>query len=119
MSYKPIVLVTGANTGIGYEIVKTLYQSPTAYEIVLGGRTLSKVEEAREKISSLPSRSTLSTLQVDISSDASIEAAVTSIQERHQGLDILINNAGMTLSQFSSILTAQALLSIPRLPTAS
>ena len=96
---KIVTLVTGANTGIGYEIVKALCQSSTAYEIILGGRTLSKVEEAKQMLHSEhpSSPSTLSTVQVDVSSDASIDAASAAIKERHGRINILINNAGITL----------------------
>ena len=99
MSSKPVVLITGANTGIGFEIVKALYQSSNAYEIILSGRTLSKVEKAQQTIlSELPSsQSTLSTLQIDINSDASIEAAAQVIKQRFERIDVLINNAGKTL----------------------
>lgn len=36
------------NTGIGLEALKALCESPTAYEILLGCRTISKGENASE-----------------------------------------------------------------------
>lgn len=85
-----------ANSGLGYEVVKALYATDVPYELVIGTRTLSKGDEAlatlKTEVTSSPS--TLSTLQVDLASDASLEAAVKTIADKHGRLDVLINNAG-------------------------
>ncbi|KAK7715184.1 hypothetical protein SLS64_003882 [Diaporthe eres] len=95
-SDKKIILITGANTGLGYEVVKALYATDVPYELVIGTRSLSKGDEAiatlKTEVPSSPS--TLSTLQVDLASDASLEAAVKTLSEKHGHLDALINNAG-------------------------
>ncbi|KAI1407535.1 NAD(P)-binding protein [Hypoxylon sp. FL1857] len=95
-SDKKIVLVTGGNTGLGYEIVKALYQTDTPYEIIIGCRTPSKGEDAIAKLrNEIPqSPSSLSTLQVDLNSDESLEKAVEALQSKHGRLDVLINNGG-------------------------
>lgn len=84
------------NTGLGYEAVKALYASPEPYELIVGTRSLSKGEDAITQLKSeVPqSRSTISTVQVDVTSDASLEAAVSNISEAHGRLDTLLNNAG-------------------------
>lgn len=46
MSTKRIVLITGANTGIGYETVKQLLESGRPYHIILGSRSPDKGDEA-------------------------------------------------------------------------
>ncbi|XDG08073.1 hypothetical protein ABKA04_007688 [Annulohypoxylon sp. FPYF3050] len=94
---KKIVLVTGANTGLGYEIIKALYQTDIPYEIIVGCRTVSKGEAAIAKLkeeTTAPSPSSLSTLQVDLSSDASLENAVDTLESKYGRVDVLINNAG-------------------------
>ncbi|KAI2605447.1 NAD(P)-binding protein [Hypoxylon fragiforme] len=101
-SDKKIVLVTGGNTGLGYETVKALYQTDTPYELIIGCRTISKGETAiatlRTEVPQSPS--SLSTLHVDLESDASLENAVESIASRFAGrLDVLVNNGGGTFDQ--------------------
>ncbi|KKY38942.1 putative short chain [Diaporthe ampelina] len=95
-SDKKIILITGANTGLGYEVVKALYATDVPYELIIGTRSLSKGDEAiatlKAGVSSSPS--TLSTLQVDLASDASLEAAVKTVAEKHGRIDALVNNAG-------------------------
>ncbi|KAL7621709.1 hypothetical protein AAE478_009036 [Parahypoxylon ruwenzoriense] len=94
---KKIVLVTGGNTGLGFEIVKALYQSDSPYDIIIGCRTLSKGENAIAALKTeIPqSASSLSTLHIDLTSDSTLEAAVKTVGERYGGkLDVLINNGG-------------------------
>ena len=96
MSSKPIIFITGANTGLGFEAVKALCQSNTAYEIIVGSRSAEKGESAISSLKQeVPSTtSTLSTVSVDISSDDSIQKAYDTISSRFNKIDILINNAG-------------------------
>jgi NAD(P)-dependent dehydrogenase (short-subunit alcohol dehydrogenase family) len=96
MSSRDIVLITGANTGIGLETVKALLQSSKAYHILLGSRTLSKGEDAVAQLKSeFPkSESTVETVQVDIESDESIGKLYEVVEGKVGRVDVLINNAG-------------------------
>ncbi|KAI1177849.1 hypothetical protein F4777DRAFT_576664 [Nemania sp. FL0916] len=93
---KKILLITGGNTGIGFEAIKTLCESPNAYEILLGCRTVSKGEAAIAEVKKLVpnTASSISTLQVDLQSDESLEKAVAEISSKYGVLDILVNNGG-------------------------
>ncbi|EGP84578.1 unnamed protein product [Zymoseptoria tritici ST99CH_1E4] len=95
-SNKEVVLITGGNTGLGLEAVKALYKSKSAYEIVIGSRDPKKGEDAVSRVEAevSDSPSSLSVIQVDISSDDSITKARDEIQSRFGRLDVLLNNAG-------------------------
>lgn len=97
MSSKTIVLITGANTGLGYEIVRALCSSDQAYEIILGGRSIDKAKKAAEtaKNEYSQTKSTLSPVQIDIEDDDSINALYEHVQKTYGRIDTLINNAGM------------------------
>lgn len=96
MDQNIIVLVTGANTGLGFEIVKGLYTSEKSYEIILGGRSLIKAQQAAHTLSKdFPSsRSKLWPMQIDIEDDESIQRVFGKVQIKFGKLDFLVNNAG-------------------------
>ncbi|KAN0090041.1 NAD(P)-binding protein [Hyaloscypha variabilis] len=101
MSSAEVILVTGANTGLGFEIIRALCSSGKTYDILLAGRSLLKANEAVSSISkefpSSPSK--LWPLQVDIEDDDSIQKAFEEVHSKFSKVDALINNAGVQLDQ--------------------
>ena len=96
MSAREVTLVTGANTGLGFQIIRALCGSDRPYDILLGGRSLSKVEQAITSITQeFPSSSSkVWPIQIDIEDDNSIQKAFEEVQSNFGRLDALINNAG-------------------------
>lgn len=92
----PIIFITGANTGLGLEIVKALFQSPKAYTILLGGRSIEKAEKAARQVQEkFPgSRAVAVPVQVDLEDDESIQKSCDYIASQYERVDVLINNAG-------------------------
>ncbi|CAF3132597.1 unnamed protein product, partial [Rotaria sp. Silwood2] len=89
-----VVLVTGANTSLGFEVVKTLVvvsKDPNKTIILLGSRDMQRGQDA---ISRLDSLSNVHLLQLGTSSQDSIARATNEIKEKYNSyLDIIINNA--------------------------
>jgi NAD(P)-dependent dehydrogenase (short-subunit alcohol dehydrogenase family) len=96
-----IVFITGANTGIGFQVVRALYASPEPYRILLGSRSLSNASSAISSLKTeIPSStSTLTPIQIDIEDDTSILAAYNTIESTVGKVDVLINNAGAQFEQ--------------------
>ena len=96
MASNPVILITGANSGLGFETVKSLYKSTTAYTIFLGGRNIDKANAAAEEArTEFPwSASIISTVEIDIEDHESIFRAFEHVTTQHGRLDVLINNAG-------------------------
>jgi NAD(P)-dependent dehydrogenase (short-subunit alcohol dehydrogenase family) len=97
MSSNPILFITGGNTGLGFETIRSLCQSKKGYTILLGGRSIDKANTAAKAAQTeFPqSLSTIATIQIDIEDDVSISKAFDQIASRYGRLDILVNNAGM------------------------
>ncbi|CAF3893970.1 unnamed protein product [Adineta steineri] len=94
-----VILVTGANKGIGFEVVKKLVRRSSSGNndvILLGSRDLQRGQDALKQLGSPPNTHIL---ELDTSSKESIARATNEIKQKYGGrLDILINNAGMARS---------------------
>ena len=104
MDFQTIVLVTGANQGLGFEMVKSLSSRANNYTILLAARDISKGKDAASSLDSskFASNTTVEPIELDISSDDSIETAVKHIKNTYSRLDVLVNNAGIAYSNGSN-----------------
>ena len=102
MASPKVVLVTGGNSGIGYETVKAFLQSDKAYHVLLGSRSLGKANLAIETLRKECPESTnnVEAVEVDLTSDESIEKAFKQVKASPGHIDALINNAGMHTSLY-------------------
>jgi NAD(P)-dependent dehydrogenase (short-subunit alcohol dehydrogenase family) len=92
MSEKTIVLVTGANKGIGYEIAAGL--GALGWTVGVGARDEERREAAVEKLRA--GGVDAFGVPLDVTDDATVAAAARLIEERTGRLDVLVNNAGVT-----------------------
>jgi NAD(P)-dependent dehydrogenase (short-subunit alcohol dehydrogenase family) len=98
MPSRKLALVTGANRGIGFEIVRQL--SKHDFRVVLTARNRNAGERAVAKLNGNVNFQTL-----DVSDEASIQRAAKEFGDNHDRLDVLVNNAGIYPDEGSNILT--------------
>lgn len=82
-----IILVTGANRGIGFAIVQAAAGKIPNATFILGCRALEAGHEAVKKLRGLDSKSVFDVVRIDIENDESILAAVKYITEQYGKLD--------------------------------
>jgi len=86
-------LVTGANSGIGYQAALELARHGA--HVLLGCRDAAKGEAALQRLLREAPGANAEVVSLDMASLASIRAAAEQIVSRTQPLDLLINNAGV------------------------
>ncbi|HSO86019.1 MAG TPA: SDR family NAD(P)-dependent oxidoreductase [Draconibacterium sp.] len=89
---KPIALITGATSGIGE--ATALLLAKNNYDVIITGRRKEKLLLLKEKITA-ETNSNVFTLNFDIRSLRENEAAINSLPEEWQNIDVLVNNAGL------------------------
>jgi NAD(P)-dependent dehydrogenase (short-subunit alcohol dehydrogenase family) len=87
-----VALVSGANRGIGKEVVRQL--AGLGYEVLLGGRDGAKASAAARELNQ-GGVGTVRALTLDVADEASIEAAAARVSSEVSRLDVLVNNAGV------------------------
>ncbi len=86
-------LITGANTGLGYETALELAKKSAT--VILAGRNEEKLSEACARISALVPSASLDTAVIDLNSIAAIQSFAETFVQSGKPLDVLINNAGV------------------------
>lgn len=86
-------VVTGANSGIGYEAARALLRKGGT--VVLACRNLEKAEVALSKIRETQPKAKAQIIRLDLSSLKSVKEFADEFKEQHESLDVLINNAGV------------------------
>ena len=94
------VIVTGANSGIGYETALALAKRNA--HVVLACRSHSKGEEAVGKIEASRPSGSVELMLLDLSSLDSVRAFAAAFNAAHDRLDLLINNAGVMMPPFGT-----------------
>ena len=93
------VIITGATDGIGLVNAKKFAQ--TGHELILHGRNHDKLKNIQnEIIESINPKCKIYTYQADLSEIDQVHDLVSLINNDHDSLDILINNAGVYTEKF-------------------
>ncbi|SHM84422.1 NAD(P)-dependent dehydrogenase, short-chain alcohol dehydrogenase family [Cyclobacterium lianum] len=93
-----ICLVTGGNSGIGFETAKEL--SLRGSKVILLCRSADKAEKARKEITALHPEAEIDLAIADLSSQKQVRTVAQEILEQYPKIDVLVNNAGAWFSEF-------------------
>jgi NAD(P)-dependent dehydrogenase (short-subunit alcohol dehydrogenase family) len=87
------VLITGANKSIGFEAARQLLQQ--GYYVYLGSRDAQRGQQAVDQLHA-EGLTQVELLAIDVTDSTSITAAREALGQKTAGLDVLINNAGIS-----------------------
>lgn len=87
---KPIAIVTGATSGIGEACARRLHCA--GYRVIITGRNVSRLDALKEELGEdvLP-------LVFDVRDREAAEAAIASLPQEWENIEVLVNNAGLAL----------------------
>ncbi len=95
MDKNSVVIVTGANSGMGKATSVGL--AKTGATVVMLCRNKAKGEKAVHEVRDLSVNSSVELMLCDLGSRKSIEDFCTEFKKKYQRLDVLVNNAGVIL----------------------
>ncbi len=88
-----VIMVTGANSGIGYEAARAFAQHGA--HVVLACRNRTKADAAIADIRASAADPSVEVLEVDLGDLDSVASAAKQFLSDHDRLDVLVNNAGL------------------------
>lgn len=94
-------MVTGANKGIGKEVVRQL--ATLGYEVYLGARNADLGQKAVDELNASGLKD-VHLLVIDVTSDESVKLASETLSKKVSALDVLVNNAGVSLFKEDALL---------------
>ncbi|OYN78729.1 SDR family NAD(P)-dependent oxidoreductase [Mycolicibacterium sphagni] len=89
-------VITGANTGLGYETARAL--AAKGAHVVIAVRNLDKGKAAADLIGRRYPGADVSVQELDLTSLDSVRAAAGQLRAGHDRIDLLINNAGVMMT---------------------
>ncbi len=93
-----VAIVTGANSGIGYEMARELARKGAT--VVLACRSQSRGETALSQIRTENPNANVELMLLNLGDLASVRGFADEFNNRYDRLDILINNAGIMMPPF-------------------
>ncbi|MGQ7843627.1 SDR family NAD(P)-dependent oxidoreductase [Granulosicoccus sp. 3-233] len=87
------ILITGASDGLGLETARRLVSE--GHRVLVHGRNEEKVSGVVAELAGLPGAGPVESVVADLSHLDEVDALADTVIERHQSLDVLINNAGV------------------------
>jgi len=93
-----VIIVTGGNSGLGYESVKAF--AAKGAEVIMTSRSLAKGEKARDGILKDHPDGRIELMQLDLGDLESVRRFADSFRERYRRLDVLLNNAGIMMTPY-------------------
>lgn len=94
-----VAIVTGANTGIGYETALGLAQ--TGMKVILACRNLDKAQQAKKTLLAQVPEADLEIIELDLSRLSSVRTFADTYRQHCSRLDLLINNAGIMIPPYT------------------
>ena len=88
----PLAIITGANTGLGFETARGLLQ--VGFEVVITSRNLERGEKAVARLKSEYPNGQISALALDLSNQSSVRAFAPRFTQAQKKWDVLVLNAG-------------------------
>jgi len=93
------VIVTGGNSGLGYESVKAF--ALKGAQVTMACRSMTKGEEAKKRIVRFLPSADINVMELDLTDLKSIRNFATNFKKNHTRLDVLLNNAGIMMVPYS------------------
>lgn len=98
-----ITCYIGANSGVGYAATSVIARASENFHVILACRDLAKADKAVSEITAAGIKGKLSTVQLQVTDEASIEKAAAFVEEKFGRLDVLVNNAAIGVSTFKDM----------------
>lgn len=92
MKEKPVVLITGCGSGLGYALAKLLYKE-NKFRVVITARSMDSVNLLKAEF---PESNRCKVIELDITNRLKRDQTIAEVFSLWKSIDILINNAGIS-----------------------